>query len=258
MGMREDLDAEDPSMGVKEPTPAPDPSMKPEPPPSPPEHSRSMRLADFSASYIGDRPKLEMTRNFDSEKLQWIENWIASWPARAKDVYPDNTETLKNALADSRRLLRKYVAAEDENEKLKAEVKMLRDTEKTQVNHVVSIIGGTVEGRPTLTINYLQRLRELVDKEVENDRVREALENVVRPPPVPLDDHGVSKDTWTGVPTRVLNAASAALIRLSKTTGPVGSAICLEEGCGEWVRTVGGGYCLRHHLAPKQIVRDHQ
>lgn len=48
---------------------------------------------------------------------------------------------------------------------LKDQIEMLeQELAATQVT-VVAIIGGEVEGRPTSTINYLQRLRELVDFE---------------------------------------------------------------------------------------------
>lgn len=59
----------------------------------------------------------------------------------------------------------------------KAEARALFELESREVaaRTVVSIIGGHVEGAPTLTINYLQRLRALVEIEAERDRLRDMI-----------------------------------------------------------------------------------
>ena len=47
-----------------------------------------------------------------------------------------------------------------------------KEGREVQARTVVSVIGGTVEGAPTQTINYLQRLRELVQVEKESAETR--------------------------------------------------------------------------------------
>lgn len=61
-----------------------------------------------------------------------------------------------------------------------AEAELLRGSglrDRAQMSVILNTIGGTVEGRPTASINYLQRLRELVEKEAEVDKLRALLQS---------------------------------------------------------------------------------
>jgi len=51
--------------------------------------------------------------------------------------------------------------------KLYEENKQLKASARSMMATILSTIGGTVEGQPTSEINYLQRLRQLV--EIERD-----------------------------------------------------------------------------------------
>lgn len=59
---------------------------------------------------------------------------------------------------------------------LVAALDLSRGMERAQMSAILYEIGGTVEGRPTQSINYLQRLRQLVASE----KKLEALEREVR------------------------------------------------------------------------------
>lgn len=50
---------------------------------------------------------------------------------------------------------------------LRAQLVMAESTVRAQMSVILSTIGGSVEGHPTASINYLQRLRELVQKEAQ-------------------------------------------------------------------------------------------
>jgi hypothetical protein len=60
-------------------------------------------------------------------------------------------------------------------EKAEAEVRLAKELDRARVCAIIYTIGGMVEGSPTQVINYLQRLRELVEAEAERGELKEKL-----------------------------------------------------------------------------------
>lgn len=80
-------------------------------------------------------------------------------------VSPAQSERIQRILAGDVR----YVDATLDTDEKVAEL-VARD--RAQMSTILHTIGGTVEGQPTLAINYLQRLRQLVDIEREHERCK--------------------------------------------------------------------------------------
>lgn len=91
---------------------------------------------------------------------------------------------------DERREEAAHAATEealDNIEKLGVQLRELRDKLRVEKgcreankHAVATTVGGIVEGAPTSTLNYLQRLRELVEIEKRYQRLREAAVDVER------------------------------------------------------------------------------
>jgi len=60
-------------------------------------------------------------------------------------------------------------------DELREQLEAAEQAHETTKRTVVNVIGGEVEGAPTHTLNYLQRLRELVDKEQQSSKGLEFL-----------------------------------------------------------------------------------
>ena len=59
---------------------------------------------------------------------------------------------------------------------LEIELTLERQKARAQMSAILYTIGGEVEGAPTLSINYLQRLRQLTRAEAERDAARAQLQ----------------------------------------------------------------------------------
>ena len=93
--------------------------------------------------------------------------------ARAETERDKNNIQLQGALKN----LRDVAAERDELVKEVFQTHRLREASKSAV---VDTVGGVVDGAPTKTINYLQRLRELVKAEAERDELREVMETLAQ------------------------------------------------------------------------------